>query len=300
MSLVERALKKLQESRAATEAQAQAQSRPRTAPDTAGQTKPAVAPSGKFLRLDRAAIRAGELLPSPEAERRLAQEYRHIKRPLIDNALRRGDTALPNGHAILVASALPGDGKSFTSLNLAFSMALEKDISVLLVDADLPRPHLSRVLGVGGEPGLLDALRDETLDVESLILTTDIPGLSILPAGPPSDTATEHLASKRMEALVRMLGERDRNRIVLLDSPPLLLTTESRVLSTVVGQVVLVVSAGSTPQQAVLDAIDLIGEGKKISLILNQCDTESRAGYYQQYGSREAEAEFEAEVKQAS
>ena len=79
MSLVERALKKLQESRAATEAQSQ--SRPRTAPDTAGQTKPAVAPSGKFLRLDRAAIRAGELLPSPEAERRLAQEYRHIKRP---------------------------------------------------------------------------------------------------------------------------------------------------------------------------------------------------------------------------
>jgi protein-tyrosine kinase len=289
MSLVERALKKLQESRAAIEAQ----SRPPAAPLVAAHLVPATAPSGKFLQIDRAALRAGELLPPPEAERRLAQEYRHIKRPLIDDALRRGATALPNGHAILVASALPGDGKSFTSLNLAFSMALEKDISVLLVDADLPRPHLSRVLGVGGEPGLIDALRDEALDVESLILRTDVPGLSILPAGPPSDTATEHLASKRMETLVRRLGERDLNRIVLLDSPPLLLTTESRVLSSVAGQVVLVVSAGSTPQQAVLDAIDLIGEGKKISLILNQCDTESRAGYYQQYGSREVEVEVE-------
>jgi exopolysaccharide/PEP-CTERM locus tyrosine autokinase len=294
MSLVERALKKLQESRAATESQSRAQTA-QTEPVVAAQLVPAAAPTGKLLQIDRAALRAGELLPPPEAERRLAQDYRQIKRPLIDDALRRGATALPNGHTILVASALPGDGKSFTSLNLAFSMALEKDISVLLVDADLPRPHLSRVLGLGSEPGLLDALRDERLDVESLIFRTDIPGLSILPSGPPSDTATEFLASKRMETLLHSLGERDRNRIVLIDSPPLLLTTESRVLSSVVGQVVLVVSAGSTPQQAVLDAVDLIGEGKKISLILNQCDLESRAGYYQQYGSREAVAEVEVE-----
>ena len=292
MSLVERALKKLQESRAATEAQSQSQSQPKAAP-VVTQATPAAVPSGKFLQLDRVALRAGELLPPPDGERRLAQDYRHIKRPLIDDALRRGPTALPNNHAILVASALPGDGKSFTALNLALSMALEKDISVLLVDADLPRPHLSRVLGVGREPGLLDALRDESLDVESLILQTDIPGLSILPAGPPSDTATELLASKHMETLVRKLGERDHNRIVLVDSPPLLLTTESRVLSNVVGQVVLVVSSDSTPQQAVLDAIDLIGEGKKVSLILNQCDTESRAGYYRHYGSRDGEAEVE-------
>jgi protein-tyrosine kinase len=292
MSLVERALKKLQESRAA-ESQARPAAVPVVPAPAAAQPKAVPVPDdpSKILRIDRASLRAAELLPPVEAERRLAQEYRHIKRPLIANALGRGVAALPNGRVILVASALPGDGKTFTTVNLALSMALEKDVSVLLVDADVARPHLSRVLGVGGEPGLLDLLRDEKLDAESLIIRTDIPGLSVLPAGHASDTATELLASSRMEALVRSLGERERDRIVLFDSPPLLLTTESRVLSAVVGQVLLVVSAGSTPQQAVLDAVDLIGDGKNIGLVLNQCDSESRAGYYQQYGQREGEAD---------
>lgn len=298
MSLVERALKKLQESRAAESraADAQAARAPVVLPTPAARPA-APEPTTEVLHLDRASLRAAELLPPVEAERRMAQEYRHIKRPLIANALGRGVAAMSNGRVILVASALPGDGKTFTAMNLALSMALEKDISVLLVDADVLRPHLSRLLGVGTEPGLLDALRDENLDVESLILRTDVPGLSVLPAGRPSDTATELLASSRMEALVRVLSEGNRSRIVVFDSSPLLPTTESRVLSTVVGQVVLVVGAGSTPQQAVIDAVNLIGEGKHIGLVLNQSDEESRAGYYNQYGQygqREGEAEQQA------
>src|SRR5690606_34509160 len=137
--------------------------------------------------------------------------------------------------------------------------------------------------GVHEEKGLLDVLRDETVDVESVILPTDVPGLSLLPAGSHSSTATELLASARMHEIAKRMLARDPNRIVLFDSPPLLLTSEARVLADVAGQIVLVVRAGSTPQQPVLDAIDLLGEGKPVGLVLNQC-TEQGAGYYHYYG----------------
>jgi exopolysaccharide/PEP-CTERM locus tyrosine autokinase len=187
---------------------------------------------------------------------------------------------------IMVASSLPGEGKTFVSVNLALSMSLERDISVVLADADVAKPHISRLFGVDGEPGLLEALQDDRLDIESLILPTDIPKFSILPAGAPIDTATELLASQRMQAIVaRLATNHDRARVVIFDSPPLLLTSESRVLSQPMGQVVLVVQAGKTAQRAVLDAIRCLGEHKPVSLLLNQSEAISEAGYYYRDGS---------------
>jgi exopolysaccharide/PEP-CTERM locus tyrosine autokinase len=186
----------------------------------------------------------------------------------------------------MVASAVPGEGKTFTSVNLAMSLAAERDLSVLLVDADVAKPHISSVLGLGKEPGLLDCIQNESLDVESLIVETDVERLSVLPAGPVTEAATELLASARMADIVRALGRADPNRIVVFDSPPLLLTSESRVLSTIVGQIVLVVTAGETPQQAVLGALSHIGEGKTIGLVLNQSVGDTGAQYqYPGYGS---------------
>jgi protein-tyrosine kinase len=291
MSLVERALKKLQESRATPPGVTppgvtQVSAQPARAPAPPAAPAPARIPA-RVISVDRAALRAAELLPAETEERRLAQEYRQIKRPLIDTAMGRGTQGLTNGHVILVASALPGDGKTFTAINLALSMALEKDISVLLVDADVAKRHLARVFGVAEEQGLMDVLRDGNLDVESLILPTDVPGLSILPAGRSSDTNTELLASARMESVIRQLGAADANRIVVLDSPPLLLTTESRVLATLAGQVVLVVRANWTPQQAVLDAVQLIGEERTTGVVLNQSEDPMRRGYYQHYGEED-------------
>lgn len=296
MSLVEQALKKIQASRSANPPAAAA--RP-----AAGPSQAAKPTSAEFVRapehsepervkpvvkMNFDALRRAGILPPMEQERQLAGEYRQIKRPLISSALGRGMPKLANGHLIMLASALPGDGKTFTSINLALSLALEKDISVLLVDADVAKPHISSSLGVARELGLLDVLRDEHMDVESLILPTDVPGLSILPAGQPSTTATELLASTRMETVVAQIGARDPNRIVLFDSPPLLLTTESRALASVVGHVVIVVRAGVTPQHAVLEAIDLLGDGKTVAFILNQSDESSRMGYYQHYGQQSA------------
>jgi exopolysaccharide/PEP-CTERM locus tyrosine autokinase len=190
----------------------------------------------------------------------------------------------PAARLVLMTSALPGDGKTFTSINLALSMAREKDVSILVIDADVAKPHISHVFGVERERGLLDALEDAALDIESLVLPTDVAGLSILPAGQHNDSATELLASARMNQVLTRLMTRDPRRIVLLDSPPLLLSTESRTLLEIAGQVVLVVRAGGTPRRAVQEAIGYIGEDKPLGLVLNQSQMALSEGYYG-YGS---------------
>jgi protein-tyrosine kinase len=289
MSLVERALKKIQESRAAQAAEAGAANPAATAArvDQVAMPQPAVKreprdPS-RIVHIDRAALQSAALLPPTSQERLLADQYRQIKRPLIANAFGRGGQALDNARLMMIASALPGEGKTFTTINLALSIAAEKDVSVVLVDADVAKPNVSALFGIAREPGLLDVLREEHLDVESVILDTDVPRFSLLSAGKRSETATELLASVRMQEVVRRLVAADPNRIVLFDSPPLLLTSEARVISSIVGQVVMVVRAGATSQQAVLDALDMLGEGKYTGLVLNHCDEQS-TGYYAYYG----------------
>lgn len=237
----------------------------------------------KLIRIDPGALCAAGLAPPEDQARMLANEYRHIKRPLIGAAIGRGADKLERGQLIMMASAMAGEGKTFTSINLALSMALEHDISVLLVDADIPKPHITRTFGVEHEPGLIDVLRDPEANVESVILPTDLPNLSLLPAGRRSETATELLASHRMEQTVNYLAASDPTRIVLIDSPPLLLTSESRALAHWVGQVVLVIRSDFTPQQAVMDAIAQVGPGKAVSLVLNQ-SRGSSPGYYYGYG----------------
>jgi len=291
MSLVEQALKKLQAARAS--AVADAAPRPAVigrvveSAETPSREVGArtTVRSNKTLVIDKVALRAAGLLPPESQERQIADEYRQIKRPLIGRVFGRGTERVENGHLIMMASAAPGDGKTFTSINLALSMALEKDVSVLLVDADVAKPHISSIFGVNKELGLLDVLRDESQDVESVILPTNVPRLSVLPAGTQSETATELLASARMRDTVTRLGAHDPNRIVLLDSPPLLLTSESRVLANIVGQIVMVICAGRTPQRAVFDALDLLGDDRPIGLVLNQSDERSGSSYrYEYYG----------------
>ena len=244
-------------------------------------------PARRIL-IDRQAVRDAGYLPETSQDRQFSDHYRHIKRPLIAATLAQGGPVGPgNPRLIMMASALPGDGKTFTSINLALSLARERDTSVVLVDADVAKPHISQIFGVEQEPGLLDALSDESIDVESLILPTDVPGLFILPAGKAHEAATEYLASARMGHLVTRIISRDPRRIALFDSSPLLVSSESRALAHVMGQVVLVVRASKTPRQAVLDAIGHLGQGKSVGLVLNQGRQSITQGYYGQgaYGS---------------
>ena len=226
-------------------------------------------------------LRAQGELPEAGLERRFADYYREIKRPLVQSML--ASDARADSRLILITSALPGEGKTFTALNLALSIARERDVSVLLVDADLPKGHLSRTFGLRGAPGLLDALADESLDVDSLVAATDVKGLEILPAGNPVEGAAELIASARMAQIAARLARHPR-RLVLFDSAPLLASSEARALKQIPGQILIVTRAGRTPRQALLDAIALIDKTKLHGLVLNDAHASSGDDYYTHYG----------------
>lgn len=234
------------------------------------------------LRVDFGTLRRTGLAPTEEDAPPLMAQYRHIKRPLIANATARGAELPPNRRLIVISSAIPGEGKTFTVVNLARSMSFEKDVHVVLVDADVAKPQLTRMLGAAEAPGLLDALRTPGLDPERTVLPTDVPNLAFIPAGTHSSQATELLASTRMALVAEALLRRDRQRILLFDSPPLLLTSESPVLTQFAGQAVLVVRAESTPQPVVLDALDVLRGEAAVYLVLNQSATAATS--YSYYG----------------
>ena len=290
MSLVEKTLRKLQESgRAPSDPSAGSAPRQTARPESEPFRAPQAHAHGPMVPIERGALRAAGLLAPQEDLQVLVRQYRKIKHPLIARAIGRGAPRLEKGYLIMIASAMAGEGKTFTAVNLALSMALEKDLRVLLVDADVAKPQLSHVLGRGDAPGLLDALRDPATDVESLICPTDLPTLSFLPAGTCSEEATELLASARMEQLAAKLGENDTQRVVVFDSPPLLQTTESATLSHVAGQIVVVVRADFTPQPVLLDALKMLEGHPDVSLVLNQSmRTITSPYYYYGYGADRA------------
>jgi exopolysaccharide/PEP-CTERM locus tyrosine autokinase len=253
----------------------------------------AVNANGRRIAIDRRALRETGYMPDEQQDRRFAEEYRHIKRPLLAAAFAPEATQMvPSPRLIMMASALPGDGKTFTSINLALSMAREKDSFVVLVDADVAKPHISRIFGVESERGLLDALAEPSLDVDTLILPTDVDGLFILPAGRVREGATELLASGRAAQMASKLLARHPRCVALFDSPPLMVSSESRAIANMVGQIVLVVRSGHTPRKAVLESLGTLGEDRAVSLVLNQAHrsiTQQLYSYgtYGEYGDRD-------------
>jgi len=209
--------------------------------------------AARRIIIDLNALRNSGYLPEEALERRFADHYRQIKRPLIEKALAGG----ADMRLIMVTSALPGDGKTFTSINLALSMARERDATVLLIDADAPKARVSEVFGIRAQPGLLDALADQSLDVESLVGRTSVPGLEILPAGRFVEGATELLASARMGQIAARLTGRNPRRLVLLESAPLLVSSEARLLTRLSGQICRVARHGLPPLLAVGECLGL-------------------------------------------
>ncbi len=271
MSLIERALGKARRSPEA-----------RGAEERAAYHRPAVNQPVRHhaepqLRITAQMCERLGLTPSDEQGHQWASEYRHIKRQVL-----AGTHARPDARTVMVASALAGEGKSFISANLACSLALEPDYTVLLVDADVVKPHVSRALELTDRPGLMDALVDPQRDIESLVMTTDVDGLSVLPAGSACANAPEYLGSERMRAALEQL-QSVPGRIVLLDSLPLLLTTEARALVPLVSQVLMVVRAESTAHGAVQQALDLLGPDTDVKLILNAV-VRTRLTQYLGYG----------------
>lgn len=244
----------------------------------------------KICHLDLGKLKqAGYLIPGSD-NKRLADECRIIKRPLLRNAFGKGAAPIEKGNLIAVTSAYSGEGKTFTSLNLALSIATEMDTTILLIDSDVIKKSLSKMLGLQNEPGLIDILRDKNLDPGNVILSTDIPGLKVIPAGSTHDHPTELLASVNMRKVTRELSERYADRIILFDAPPLLATTEASVVTHLMGQVMLVVEAGTTSEDAIKSAVEQLNTDKKVvGMILNKSRNSNGSNYYGGYGSGDEE-----------
>ncbi|MHA7601860.1 XrtA-associated tyrosine autokinase [Alicycliphilus sp. T452] len=238
----------------------------------------------KAVQIDLTALGASGFVTPNTPRSATTEQYRVIKRPLLENATGKGASLVAHGNLIMVTSALPGEGKSFTAINLAMSLAMELDHTVMLVDADVTCPSVMTKLGLPPAAGLLDVLQDEKIKLSDVLLRTNVDKLTLLPAGLPHPRATELLASDAMTSLLDEMGKRYSDRIIIFDSPPLLLTTEARVLAGHMGQVVIVVQAEKTLQSQVEHALSTIESCPIKLMVLNQVRSSGLGAYGYGYG----------------
>jgi receptor protein-tyrosine kinase len=259
---------------------------PATGPRSLPPREAVSRPSPKIV-IDLASLARQGFVTPDASQTPIAREFRVIKRPVLENLQAKGGTRPKNGNLVMVTSAMAGEGKSFCAVNLAMSIAMELDNTVLLVDADVANPSILEILGVPQAPGLLDVLTEPARDLSSVILRTNVDKLSILPAGTRHERATELLASDAMTRLVREMASRYPDRIIVFDSPPLLLTTESPVLATHMGQIVVVVAADQTTSNTVRQALATVERCPLVMTLLNKARTSDIGSYYG-YGYRHA------------
>lgn len=239
---------------------------------------------GTQYKVDRAGLREQGMIVPGAPVSRVLEEFRIIKRQLLAAAHARGTAA---SRRILVCSPLPGEGKTFCSVNLALSMANERETEVLLVDADFAKPSVLSTLGLPKRPGFMDCLANPDLPVEELVMGTDVPGLWVLPAGNRSDADSEFLGSSRAVEMLDRLTMGSPNRIVIFDTPPALAASPAAELAKHVGQAVLVARADLTGQTALEDAYQLLSGCPDIKLLLNSVNfspSGRRFGTYYGYG----------------
>lgn len=247
------------------------------------------------LRIDLSRLRE-QNMTTPDGERTAVSEsFRRIKRHLLANV--SSPDAPSDANLIMITSSLPKEGKTFCTINLAISLAMEMDRRVLLVDADVLRPSVNAVLGINNvNKGLMDVLIDR-INLEDVLCNTNIEKLSLLPAGRPHAHATELLASDAMRAMLKEMAERYHDRIIIFDSPPLLATTESCVLAGLMGQVLVVVEAGRTTEATLKDALSRIAsKNNVIGVLLNKGVAPGSAlygGYGYGYGYSDADGRKE-------
>ncbi len=246
---------------------------------------------GKSTRIKDRLRLENMLVPGSNLGQIYVDQYRRIKRPLLSNAYGKSSSLVERGNLILVTSSIPGEGKTHTAINLALSIAQERDHTVLLVDCDVSKKGTSHKLGIENTPGLTEVLKSDTLTIGDVIMRTDITELSVISAGKHDEYVTEYLASERMSELVDEMASRYEDRVIIFDGPPMLPTPETQVLAGLVGQVAFVVETGKTPQMLVENALTMIPEEKAVGLVLNKTEgVQGDSGYYYGYYAPDAEA----------
>lgn len=236
--------------------------------------------------IDAVALERGGMVDWSRTRSRISEEFRLVQRQILRSAF--GPGAEPGfSNLLMVTSARPGEGKSFTSVNLAGSIARQGDHHVLLVDADSKRDSVCYAFGLAESRGLLDLVANPKLDPAPLIVKTPIERLSILPVGRERERSAELFSTKEMTRLIQSLGRRYADRLLILDAPPCLSTSDPAVLAPVVGQIVFVVEADRTQRDEVEASLDLIQACPTITLVLNKQQVSSRYtfGAYSSYYS---------------
>ncbi len=213
------------------------------------------------------------------------EEYRAIKRKVLSNAFGPLAKTLRNANIVMVTSPNPNEGKTFTAINLALSIALEQDKTVLLVDADVLRPSVMKTLGQPFENGLMEYLLGEVDDLSEVIHHTNLDTLRIIPAGKSHHLSTELLASEKMLESVGEFAHRYPDRVVIIDSPPLLGINETAILANLAGQAVVVVQEGKTSLNRVSEAVEQLNPDMAKGFVVNKAKRSSNegSGYYGYY-----------------
>ncbi len=241
------------------------------------------------IAIDRKKLAEHGMLVPGATVTALAEEFRLVKRQLLTTARQiragGGEGADDRSRMILVCSAKPNDGKTFCAINLALSMAAEKDVEILLVDADFAKPDVLSRLGAPDGPGLLDVLAGAVASAEDCVIDTDVPQLSVLPAGTRSVADTELLASAGAHAILDGLAAANPRRIVIFDSPPILAASPASALASHVGQVMLVVRADRTRENELRDAVGLLDGCDHIQLLLNSVSIQPGGRRFGSYGA---------------
>ncbi len=224
----------------------------------------------------------GIIVPS-EQRSILNEEYRRIKQPIINNVKGKSAHPINKANLLQITSSLPGEGKTFTAINLAMAISQEFDYTVLLVDADLLRPSVNEVFGIEDKAGLSEYLSGEVDSLADVLLTTNIPKLTLLPAGKKHHLTSELFSSSLMDSLFDELSERYSDRIIIIDSPPVLSTNEANILSRKVGQVVFVIEQNKTTQAHVKEALSQFDDNSVLGIVMNKSRTGNSSGYYGYY-----------------
>jgi protein-tyrosine kinase len=253
--------------------------------ESRGGVKPS-RPAGeaaRAFRVDRDLLRRHSMNTPDGARTPITESFRRVKRQILANVA-SPKTGAPPPNLVMVTSAVPGEGKTFCAVNLAISIALEVNRTVLLVDADATKSSVPKALGLEADKGLMEVLLDRKVELSDVLWRTDIGGLSVLPVGTAHRHATELLASDAMRDLLHELAERYRDRIVIFDSPPLLAASEAGVLASQMGQIVVVVEAGKTSEAVLKNALGRIESSKIAGLLLNKGEKPSLEYGYDGYG----------------
>jgi protein-tyrosine kinase len=235
--------------------------------------EPVRSPTGPQLVLDRGRLASfGIFIPS-SGRSRTVEEFRLIKRNLM-TAWSQGDL-IGNRRAsrlIMVTSARPGEGKTFSALNLALAFASEREVKALLVDVDTQHTGLPRILGIPGDQGIVDVLAGN-LDLSDVLIQTNVPNLMILPAGRGGPHVPELLSSREMGTLLDEMTQRLDDRFIVIDTPPCMASSDAAALAPLVGQIVFIVEAQNTQQAEIEAALSTLSACPRISLLLNKSDT---------------------------